>query len=96
MGQTINRRLGTRSISPVSPSSLSNMAEDNGVDEILNGKTEEISVGNEECDENEKGTLSLKLTAATIKDKSVGKVASFYKYPPSPFSMLDFPGEKKW
>ena len=27
-------------------------------------------------------------------DKSVGKVASFYRYPPSPISMLDFPGKK--
>ena len=27
-------------------------------------------------------------------DKSIGKVTSFYRYPPSPFSMLDFPGEK--
>ena len=31
---------------------------------------------------------------ATIMDKSVGKVASFYRYLRSPFSMLDFPVKK--
>lgn len=57
MGQYILEP-SVRSFCFSNPATCSNMAEENGVAEV-NGKTEELAIENEQCDEEEKGTYLL-------------------------------------